>query len=887
MCTSCSIRQVLVSGSLLAILANASVAHAQPIVTLNEEAVVRWTDTSYAPFFGEAVGLSGDVAFVGAPNYHAGAENYGAVFMYQRSGAAWMPAGILAAQGPDVNISFGASIAISGDWMVVGASELTSSGYPGRVHFFHHEGGTWVWTQVVSVPVGNDSLEFGASVAIDGNTAVVGIGFGPSADAFIFTLTGNVWSLDTVLSPGLPDAYCRVAESVGINADRIVVGSPCEFLARVYYRSAGSWRLGQTLTESPAIPYNSFGHTVAIEGETLMVAAGLDEPGGLQSGRVHSYTFNGTTWLETQLLAPPDGEVADIFGGAIALKGDSCLIGANGASGLEAFDGAGYLYRRCDGVWVEERKLLSSQPQYSDYLGASVALDGQRAILGGPGPGGQAAFIFDVNLDCNGNQLFDACDVFSGASVDCNGNHMPDECEPQADCNGNGIQDICDIASGHSNDCNSDFVPDECELVPDCNSNGVPDRCDIAARMSKDCQRNGIPDECDIASGVSLDTNHNGIPDECEQPACVPDCIGPCVSLKAVAVNNAPMPSSNCVWARPGDIVTSEFFLSNWNEAMAAGLRGYQISIYAFNGGLGGTNGQLIPLGYDRPVPDVSCSSASDCPSDFPVCPFFHLCQDPARDPAQGQFIDLENPDFVFSGLTALQAVSPGAPNIRTRYAALPFEIVGVADDGLHRYGATLKLVASDNACGTFTFPVEQDQNTKFIGPSEQDMSIYPNTQPLIVHVCEDDGIYCNGLESCDAQAGCVIQTVNCDDGVTCTVDKCNEAARGCDHTPSDALCEDGNRCTLDQCTPTGCSHLNLCGACCNQTTGACTSSQLAGECTCAHCHWTQGASCVEANCTQVFTPIPTVSHWGLAVLSLLLAIGAKLRFSRREQSGC
>jgi hypothetical protein len=120
--------------------------------------------------------------------------------------------------------------------------------------------------------------------------------------------------------------------------------------------------------------------------------------------------------------------------------------------------------------------------------------------------------------DCNGNHVPDECDIASGTSPDCNGNAIPDECEPLEDCNANGVQDICDIAAGTSSDCDANGIPDECD--PDCNANGIPDECDIAAGTSPDCNVNDIPDECDIASGLSSDCNGNAVPDECESPDC-------------------------------------------------------------------------------------------------------------------------------------------------------------------------------------------------------------------------------------------------------------------------------------------------------------------------------------------------------------------------------
>ncbi len=78
--------------------------------------------------------------------------------------------------------------------------------------------------------------------------------------------------------------------------------------------------------------------------------------------------------------------------------------------------------------------------------------------------------------------------------------------------------------------------------------------------------------------------------------------------------------------------------------------------------------------------------------------------------------------------------------------------------------------------------------------------------------VCSD-GEFCNGEERCDAVLGCRANTeFDCDDGVSCTVDSCNEAQDRCDHSPNDALCDDGNPCTSpDTCdTENDCTHSSL-----------------------------------------------------------------------------
>jgi len=108
-------------------------------------------------------------------------------------------------------------------------------------------------------------------------------------------------------------------------------------------------------------------------------------------------------------------------------------------------------------------------------------------------------------VDCNTNDIDDACDIASGYSQDCNGN---------------GIPDLCDFASGFTLDCNNNGIPDSCDIAsgfdPDCNGNSIPDTCDILSGLLIDCNNNGLADACDIASGIDPDCNANMIPDSCD-----------------------------------------------------------------------------------------------------------------------------------------------------------------------------------------------------------------------------------------------------------------------------------------------------------------------------------------------------------------------------------
>ena len=206
-----------------------------------------------------------------------------------------------------------------------------------------------------------------------------------------------------------------------------------------------------------------------------------------------------------------------------------------------------------------------------DAGGSPRFYDDPTTVDKGVGP----APIIDIGLyeyfDCNGNGIYDACDLTCappcdvpgcGLSADCNENLIPDSCENRNDCDNDNVPN--DPVCGEpvpEQDCDNDNVCNGVEIatcpapplpgLPDLNagcrdctgagwsSNGIPDACDIAACAGNppgcaDCTGNGIPDgcepdcnsnlvadSCDIAGGTSIDCNLNGTPDECEVVDCV------------------------------------------------------------------------------------------------------------------------------------------------------------------------------------------------------------------------------------------------------------------------------------------------------------------------------------------------------------------------------
>ncbi|MEY2796144.1 MAG: hypothetical protein RIR10_1860, partial [Planctomycetota bacterium] len=178
-----------------------------------------------------------------------------------------------------------------------------------------------VATLVDGAGVAND--QYGESVALDGNTLVVGV---PNSSAGrglvrVFTRNGASWSLQSTIEVG-PPTY-SFGESVALDGDTLAVGSPSESVGgiswygvvRIFVRSGASWALQATLTLSDGAAFDYFGSVLALDGNTLAVGVNFDDIGANQNaGSVRIFTRSGTTWTSEATLTAGDGMAEDFFG---------------------------------------------------------------------------------------------------------------------------------------------------------------------------------------------------------------------------------------------------------------------------------------------------------------------------------------------------------------------------------------------------------------------------------------------------------------------------------------------------------------------------------------------------------------------------------------------
>jgi hypothetical protein len=374
------------------------------------EATATASDASSDDLFGHAVAVSGQLAVVGAyANDTTDGNNAGVAYVFSRNGnGTWTEEAVLRAFGAAANDQFGRSVAISGGTIVVGAplNDGTEGTDIGSVYVFTRVQGVWTERRRISAPEPRDSDEFGASVAIDGTTLVVGV---PRRDvttsggtednagsAYVFTGSGSSWTQEARLVAESPVADDQFGRAVSVSGDRVAVGAPYFDWATgpdggavdVFTRQSGTWTHRERLGGIVARDGDQFGTAVSIDRDALVVGAPFHDHEDV-SNTGGAWVFRGDTnsnsWPREQKLVPAGPASQDRFGTAVAISGNGVVVGAPLNDLVTGADvGAAHVFTFRNGQWDEDPRLSATNPTDSHQFGTTVAIDRGRVVVGNP-----------------------------------------------------------------------------------------------------------------------------------------------------------------------------------------------------------------------------------------------------------------------------------------------------------------------------------------------------------------------------------------------------------------------------------------------------------------------------------------------------------------------
>ena len=418
---------------------------------------------------------------------------------------------------------------------------------------------------------------FGASVALDGETAVVGAqgidqgGFNRGG-GWVLAANGSSWTPTTAIIPALAEPSDEFGAAVAVAEGFAFLGSFDQsagsvdappFVA-VFEAAVGTWSEVSPITID--LPLDSgFGSAIDADQDLVVIGAPLLDLEIRDEGGAFIYRRVGTSFTLEASLVAPDAFENDRFGFAVAVSGDRVVVGAPRDDDAGIDGGAAWVFELVDGTWTATSKIVRTERDWYAGFGSAVDIDGDLLAIGAPRDdlGGlddgavrtyqrldettwalEAAIVGDddgswgrevgdaVSLDGERLVIGAPADPRMGSNAGAaftwireNGSWRPESQIRSEEVTGLAL---LGAAVGASDGRVLIGVPvtsafgqyaggvASLDLRSDCDTDGMPDYIAVTAGVVADCNLNGQPDACDLEQGLDTDCNGNGIPDECD-----------------------------------------------------------------------------------------------------------------------------------------------------------------------------------------------------------------------------------------------------------------------------------------------------------------------------------------------------------------------------------
>jgi hypothetical protein len=233
-------------------------------------------------------------------------------------------------------------VAISGDTAVVGAygADVGLNSNQGSAYVFVRSGSAWTQQAKLTAADGAANDLFGQSVAVSGDTAVAGaagddVGVNSNqGSAYVFIRSGFVWTQQAKLTAADGAAGDNLGESLALDGDTAVVGAYADDLGRgsayVFIRSGSVWTQQAKLTAADGASSDNFGDGVGLDGDTAVIGAPSDDRGtNINQGSAYVFTRSGSSWTQHGNFAASDGAAGDSFGWSVSVSGNTVVAGSH------------------------------------------------------------------------------------------------------------------------------------------------------------------------------------------------------------------------------------------------------------------------------------------------------------------------------------------------------------------------------------------------------------------------------------------------------------------------------------------------------------------------------------------------------------------------------
>ena len=369
------------------------------IGAIAHQAYLKASNTGEGDLFGRSLAISGDTVVVGADGEDSSATGIngdqgnnglggsGAAYVIVRSGTTWMQQAYLKASNTGLNDQFGFSVAVSGDTLVIGAPS-------------------------------EDSNATGVNGDQNNNVAT------GSGAAYVFVRNGSTWTQQAYLKASNTALFDFFGTSVAISGDTLVVtadfedgsstgingdqtkrGAASSGAAYVFVRTGVTWSQQAYIKASNTGEGDRFGVSVAASANTIVVGAiaesssatGVDgnqaDNSAFRAGAAYVFERNNQIWAQQGYLKASNTQRDDNFGGAVSVSGDTLVVGAvgeqsnaTGVNGNQADNslnasGAAYVFLRSGSTWAQQAYLKASNTGQSDSFGSAVAVAGDSITV--------------------------------------------------------------------------------------------------------------------------------------------------------------------------------------------------------------------------------------------------------------------------------------------------------------------------------------------------------------------------------------------------------------------------------------------------------------------------------------------------------------------------
>ncbi len=434
------------------------------------------SDKGWMNYFGSDVAICGNYAVIGADHYDympSYSSMAGAAYIFQYTGGTWIEKQKILASDKGYGDRFGHAVDISDSVIVIGVpyedndvlgnDSMVSAG---AVYVFEFNGSTWYETQKLVASDRDTSDLFGYSVAVSGNTIVIGalnkkldsagVKVGDRAGVvYVFEYNGFDWVEKQKLVASDAQIYDEFGTSVAISDSLIVVGAAEEDnriyalsnrigkgSAYIFERQGGIWMEIQKIYPTGNRNDNDdFGQSVDISDSIIIVGAPGEDTSTTNifygAGAAYVFEHNGNSWGQSQKLVALDRGPRDIFGYSIAISDSTIIVGAphesHDTSGLNSLfsSGSAYVFQKQGNNWNQVQKLIASDRRQGDWYGFSVAASDQHIAIGAiysdsidPATGYYiagdmgAAYFYRRNCHINSSVNIVACDAYTVPSGD-------------------------------------------------------------------------------------------------------------------------------------------------------------------------------------------------------------------------------------------------------------------------------------------------------------------------------------------------------------------------------------------------------------------------------------------------------------------------------------